>query len=117
MTEKPEDPWRLRGVRVVRAGELDANTAQTPGMDRRAAITQGRAGATLAPMAELFDLGVRVFTDDGAGVQDSRVMRRALEYAGALRAPDGTRAVLAQHCEDAALFQAMVPLFTSSRCK
>ena len=45
MTEKPEDPWRLRGVRVVRAGELDANTAQTPGMDRRAAITQGRAGA------------------------------------------------------------------------
>lgn len=45
MTEKPEDPWRLRGVRVVRAGELDVNTAQTPGMDRRAAITQGRAGA------------------------------------------------------------------------
>ncbi len=70
-----------------------------------AAITQGRAGATLAPMAELFDLGVRVFTDDGAGVQDSRLMRRALEYAGALRAPDGTRAVLAQHCEDAALFE------------
>jgi uncharacterized RmlC-like cupin family protein len=41
-----EDPWRLRGVRVVRAGELDPNTAQTPGMDRRAAITHGRAGSS-----------------------------------------------------------------------
>jgi len=30
------------------------------------------------------DLGVRVFTDDGNGVQDSRLMRRALEYAGPL---------------------------------
>jgi uncharacterized RmlC-like cupin family protein len=40
-----DDPWRLRGVRVVHAGEFDPNTAQTPGMDRRAAITQGRAGS------------------------------------------------------------------------
>jgi uncharacterized RmlC-like cupin family protein len=40
-----EDPWRLRGVRVVRAGELDPNTAQTAGMDRRAAITHGRTGS------------------------------------------------------------------------
>ncbi len=37
--------WRLNGVRVVRAGELDANTPQTPGMDRAAAITAARAGA------------------------------------------------------------------------
>jgi dihydroorotase len=43
------------------------------------------------------ELGVRLFTDDGAGVQDARLMRRALEYASAL---DVT---LAQHCEDAAL--------------
>ena len=32
-------------MRVVRAGELDTNTAQTPGMDRRAAITYARVGA------------------------------------------------------------------------
>jgi uncharacterized RmlC-like cupin family protein len=32
-------------VRVVRAGELDANTPQTPGMFRAAAITTARAGA------------------------------------------------------------------------
>jgi uncharacterized RmlC-like cupin family protein len=37
--------WRLHGVRVVRAGELDANTPQTPGMSRAAAITTARAGA------------------------------------------------------------------------
>ena len=37
--------WRLHGVRVVRAGELDTNTAQTPGMNRAAAITHARMGA------------------------------------------------------------------------
>jgi dihydroorotase len=43
------------------------------------------------------DLGVRLFTDDGSGVQDARLMRRALEYASALGV------TLAQHCEDEAL--------------
>ena len=37
--------WRLDGVRVVRAGELDPNTPQTPGMTRAAAITAARCGA------------------------------------------------------------------------
>jgi dihydroorotase len=58
------------------------------------AITVGRAGTQLAPMAELAALGVRFFTDDGTGVQDGRLMRRALEYAR------GLGVVLAQHCED-----------------
>ena len=40
-----ETRWRHNGVRVVRAGELDVNTAQTSGMTRAAAITQARAGA------------------------------------------------------------------------
>jgi len=66
------------------------------------AITVGRQGQTLAPMAELADLGVRLFTDDGAGVQDNRLMRRAMEYASGLRAA-GIGVVLAQHCEDDAL--------------
>ena len=52
------------------------------------AITVGRQGRQLAPMAEMAALGVRLFTDDGAGVQDARLMRRALEYAlGARRDP------------------------------
>ena len=37
--------WRLHGVRVVRAGELDPNTPQTPGMSRAAAINFAKAGA------------------------------------------------------------------------
>ena len=65
-----------------------------------AAITVGRAGQQLAPMAELVRLGVRIFTDDGAGVQDERLMRSALEYAGGLtHLTNGFPIVLAQHCE------------------
>ena len=37
--------WKHHGVRVVHANELDVNTAQTPGMNRAAAITTARAGA------------------------------------------------------------------------
>ena len=61
------------------------------------AITKDRRGESLAPMAEMAALGVRLFTDDGVGVQDPSVMRRALTYAK----PLGVR--LAQHCEDEAL--------------
>ncbi len=58
------------------------------------AITCGRRGEILAPLSEMADLGVRLFTDDGAGVQDGRLMRRALEYSSDLGV------TLAQHCED-----------------
>jgi uncharacterized RmlC-like cupin family protein len=37
--------WKAHGIRIVRAGELDTNTAQTPGMTRAAAITHATAGA------------------------------------------------------------------------
>jgi uncharacterized RmlC-like cupin family protein len=37
--------WKHDGVRVIPGGSLDTNTAQTPGMDRRAAITYARVGA------------------------------------------------------------------------
>lgn len=40
-----ESNWKFHGVRVVKASELDANTAQTPGMSRSAAITNARCGA------------------------------------------------------------------------
>jgi len=61
-------------------------------------ITKGRDGHELAPMGELHGLGVRIFTDDGACVAESGVMRRALEYARSLPG-----AVLAQHAEDPSL--------------
>src|SRR5258705_857622 len=40
-----ESDYRLHGVRIVHANELDPNTAQTPGMNRAAAINAARAGA------------------------------------------------------------------------
>lgn len=57
------------------------------------AVTIGRSGEQLAPMAEMAALGVRLFTDDGAGVQDAGLMRRAMQYASDLGV------TLAQHCE------------------
>ncbi len=70
-----------------------------------AAITIGRDGEALSPMGELADLGVRMFTDDGTGLQDAMLMRRALEYAGSLVVDDGQPIVLSQHCEVTALSQ------------
>jgi uncharacterized RmlC-like cupin family protein len=37
--------WKEHGVKIVRSGELDTNTPQTPGMERAAAITHARTGA------------------------------------------------------------------------
>ena len=37
--------WKHDGVRVIPAGQLDPNTAQTPGMNRAAAINFARVGA------------------------------------------------------------------------
>ncbi len=65
-------------------------------------ITLGRKGEALAPMAELATAGVRIFTDDGNGVQDDLLMRRAMEYA------KGLDITLAQHCEVASLTKGAV---------
>jgi uncharacterized RmlC-like cupin family protein len=37
--------WKTHGIRIVRAGELNPNTPQTPGMTRAAAISYASAGA------------------------------------------------------------------------
>ena len=65
-------------------------------------ITLGRRGEALAPMAELAAAGVRIFTDDGNGVQDELLMRRAMEYG------KGLGITLAQHCEVSSLTKGAV---------
>ena len=65
-------------------------------------ITLGRQGEALAPIAELAAAGVRIFTDDGSGVQDELLMRRAMEYGR------GLDVTLAQHCEVATLTKGAV---------
>ena len=62
-----------------------------------AATTAGRAGAALAPMAELAYAGAIAFTDDGAPVGDAALFRNALTYAGALGRP------IVEHAEDRGL--------------
>ena len=45
--DNPRGPeyWKLHGVRVIKGDQLDTNTAQTPGMNRAAAINAARVGA------------------------------------------------------------------------
>ena len=61
------------------------------------AITRGRAGRELAELDDLRAAGAVAFSDDGAGVADAAVARRALEYAADLGLP------VAEHCEEPAL--------------
>jgi dihydroorotase len=82
---------------VVREVQALARAAALCDVEVSGAITVGRKGDRLAPMAEMAQLGVKLFTDDGNGVQDARLMRRALEYGA------GLGVTLAQHCEDDAL--------------
>ena len=65
-------------------------------------ITMNREGKALAPFGELASAGVHLFTDDGNGVQDPRLARHTLEYAGALGI------TLAQHCEVTSLTKGAV---------
>ena len=83
---------------VRRQGELAGLCDVRPS----GSITIGRAGAQLSPLAELAAAGVHLFTDDGTGVQDPLLMRRAMEYALDLGV------VLAQHCEVARLTEGAV---------
>ncbi len=45
MRSSDSPPWKHDGVAVVPGNSLDANTAQTPGMERAAAINFARVGA------------------------------------------------------------------------
>jgi dihydroorotase len=91
-TEPPHDDP------AVIAAVLSAGARSVCDVHAAGCITNRRAGTELAPMGELYALGVRIFTDDGACVDSAGVMRRALEYAGSLPG-----AVVAQHAEDTTL--------------
>jgi dihydroorotase len=62
-----------------------------------AAVTHGRKGEQLAPLAELAEAGAVAFSDDGDPVYDAEIMRRALEYASMYQKP------VIQHAQDLAL--------------
>jgi dihydroorotase len=58
------------------------------------AVTVGRKGEQLAPLAELAAAGAVAFSDDGEPVQSAEMVRRALEYSGMFGRP------LIQHAQD-----------------
>ena len=45
MSSAEQVDWKAHGVKVIPADSLDSNTAQTPGMNRAAAINYARVGA------------------------------------------------------------------------
>ena len=57
-------------------------------------VTKGRAGKELAPLSELFGVGVIGFSDDGSPVLSAGMMRQALETTMILGLP------VIDHCED-----------------
>jgi dihydroorotase len=61
------------------------------------AVTKARQGKELAEMVSMHARGAIAFSDDGVGVNDASVMRKALQY---LKMFDG---LLMQHCEDHSL--------------
>jgi dihydroorotase len=61
------------------------------------AITKGRAGKELAEIGSMHRRGAVAFSDDGVGVGDASVMRKALQYARMFDT------VLMQHCEEPTL--------------
>jgi len=58
------------------------------------AITKGSQGKTLAEIGEMYRTGIVAVSDDGHSVQDSQVMRRAMEYSALFGLP------VIDHCED-----------------
>ncbi|MDE3084719.1 MAG: amidohydrolase family protein, partial [Verrucomicrobiota bacterium] len=65
-------------------------------------ITVGQKGEQLAPTGSLKRAGVVAITDDGHCVQNSELMRRALEYAKMFDLP------VMDHCQDDALTHSAV---------
>src|SRR5437868_3451245 len=61
------------------------------------AITKGREGKELAELGSMHQRGAVAISDDGVGVADASVMRKALQY---MKMFDG---VLMQHCEEPTL--------------
>src|SRR6266513_3606427 len=61
------------------------------------AITKGREGKELAEIGSMKARGAIAFSDDGVGVADASVMRKALQYAKMFDA------VIMQHCEEPTL--------------
>ena len=62
------------------------------------ALSRGRSGELMSHLDEMYDEGVRMFTDDGDALMDGGLLRRIMIYLS-----DRPDAVIAQHAEDPAI--------------
>jgi dihydroorotase len=76
-----------RPAMVVAADAAAAASGSPVSLLQYGAVTTGRAGEQLAPLAALEAAGVVGFSDDGSPVQDAALFRNALAYAGMLGLP------------------------------
>lgn len=95
----PNTTPAVDNVEVVREVQAIANKeAHRLDIVTSACITKGRQGEENVDYRALYDLGVRIFTDDGDSVMNAKTMRAALAATTELPGM-----VVAQHCEDANL--------------
>jgi len=88
-TQPVNDSEAVTSFILERAREVSKITVYPVG-----AITKGSQGKTLAEIGEMHRVGIVAISDDGHGVQDAQVMRRAMEYSRVFDLP------VIDHCED-----------------
>jgi len=83
----------------IDSGHVAAHVRRSDGVEVVPAgcLTLRREGRRLAHLDDLWESGVRVFTDDGDTVADAGLLRRAMEYLAQLGG------MVAQHAEDPGL--------------
>jgi len=91
-TDPAVDGAAVAGYVLERGREVGAVGVAVAG-----AITEGRRGERLAHIDDLWDVGVRIFTDDGDAVADAGLLRRAMDYIS------DRGGVVAQHAVDPSL--------------
>jgi len=88
-TQPVNDSEAVTSFILERAREVSKVTVYPVG-----AITKGSQGKTLAEIGEMYRSGIVAVSDDGHPVQDSQIMRRAMEYSSLFNLP------VIDHCED-----------------
>lgn len=91
------DPAVDSGEMVRRCRKRAADVAEVD-VAFAGSLTLGRGGEEMAHLDDMYDEGVRLFTDDGDAVADAGLLRRILTYTS-----DRPDIVIAQHAEDPAI--------------
>jgi dihydroorotase len=89
-TDPPIDTGSAAEAAMSRASAIDDVDVFIAGT-----LTRGRAGEEMAALIDMYEAGVRVFSDDGDSIPDSDLLRRVMSCLA-----DLPGAVVAEHAED-----------------